>query len=232
MWLSRSEPSRSGRPSIPGERRSSRNLGASSDFVHLRPVSSLRERPSSRDVTLSEHSPTPAKVAAVSSVSSAVLEVPDGASRDASDHATIPPTQRAGAAGAPKKRRRMILWGVAASSGLTVAIVLGFAFSRGSAVSGGPVASSPPTASVRAPPAEITPYPSASVSSQVAQAPVASTARDVAEDPVVHPPTAHPIPPRATPGVKSGGAPPVVRPPRAGHASEDPQDDLSRNPYR
>jgi serine/threonine-protein kinase len=219
-WLARSEPSRNDRISLPLSPDARRSGRPNPDDSAMR---AAMRAPSSRDVTLS----APGK-RDVSSVSSAVLEMPDATTTDSRilagglDDEANPFRSRL------TLKRKAVLWAVVGGVGVGLASVFAIALwpsSRAVGVRAAGSASMPPVPVVVAtaplPPAPTAaPFaiasPSASAAATPAIADAASSARRTTRPP--------------TP-VRSG---PPVRPahPQAAPPSDDLSDDVSKNPYR
>jgi serine/threonine-protein kinase len=227
-WLSRSEPSRSARP----------KASVAGDPVGLAPASGgPRGVVSSRDVTLlaaAEDGRVPPKGTDVSSVSSAVLEMPEATTTDSK---VLFPGGSTPLIAAPKGRRP-VLWGALAACGLALAVAAGFALPHGSPPSLAPATGGPPGASAvpvaaAAPAVEAASVPSTGASpsavplglTPASGGPVVPTGAAVASARAV-------VPGRTSRPATVSPAKPTGRSGRGPTTSDDLPDDLSRNPYR
>ena len=219
-WLSRSEPSRNDRLVVPQRAPTPPSLPGAPP--------SLR-RPSSRDVTVaatpsaqaSVPPPMPTNRAVTSSVSSAVLELPEATTTDA--RAVV----AAGLTESPSPSRQLrtrVLWSIVGASLLLAAVGVGFVIPRSS----GP-----------------TPAAQAALAAPVLASPATAVATAVARVDSLPPlETANPLPAASgradgstqVSSARAHGPTPANAAPRPGHgargASSDDLDDLSKNPYR
>jgi serine/threonine-protein kinase len=237
MWLSRSEPSRNARlhiPPVPDDLRALRRTGSGS-----------LPRITSRDETISAPAlpETPAislKRTDVSSVSSAVLAMPDATTTDS--RVLFPEGRPLVFDGARRKRRlALVSLGVAGAGLVALAAFVLPGSSRRPAAASQPVAVAP---SPPIPEARAVPNPSATsagdgTATSAAAVAVASPPETAPHDPqapaAALPP--HPPPPIGEArGAHPGHAPTTPKatpphPPRGATPPDDP-DDLSHNPYR
>jgi hypothetical protein len=227
LWLSRSEPSRNDRLSVtmgPESRWASRSSLGPDDSGGR---AALR-RSSSRDVTVSvppESSPVAAvKLGDVSSVSSAVLQMPEVTTTDSK--VLFPASDWAGTF-EPHRRKRVVLSAIGLA-GLTVAVALGLALRpspRGATrAHATEVSAAGTTPALPVVPADKGPAGASSVAPPSPADPSSSArAPDGAPTPLASAPRPAGGPLPAKP--RSGRPAPAL-------TSDDLPDDLSRNPYR
>ncbi len=218
-WLARSEPGPESSGRLPGPA-SARSSG------------SLRSL-SARDATVAAApaalAPTSSVRADVSSVSSAVLAVPE-ASRADGEPSLVSLAGEGTFRAAVHRPRRRFAWTVAGAGGVALAVGLGFAIPRSSSdrtrAAGSPEALSQGGGASSAP---ADPRAAASGAGTQKEA-SAVTSADAGSTALPGTPGARA--PRVAPAKPGGGAAPVRKGRAAGSSPADDLDDLSRNPYR